>query len=115
MTQSDPIQTALNGPMIRTAGVDGLLVSFADALSETANRATLAFRAAVEVAAWDGVEETSSSLVSTYVRFDPVHLDHAALRTLLEALLASRDWYAADLPGGRRFPFRPASGTCGTA
>ncbi|MCK8464966.1 allophanate hydrolase subunit 1 [Aliiroseovarius sp. S1339] len=94
---------AIVEPVIRTAGVDGLLVSFADALSEAANRATLAFRAAVELAAWDGVEETSSSLVSTYLRFDPVHLDHATLRTQLETLLASRDWYAADLPDGRRF------------
>lgn len=90
-------------PIIRTAGVDGLLISFAAALGEPANRAALAFRAALESEAWAGVEETSSSLVSVYVRFDPLHLTHAALRQKVQALLDQRDWYAADLPGGRRF------------
>ena len=37
-------------PIIRTAGIDGMLVSFGDRLSEPANRAAIAFRA--EVAAF---------------------------------------------------------------
>lgn len=90
-------------PIIRTAGVDGLLISFAAALSEPANRAALAFRAALEAEGWAGVEETSSSLVSAFIRFDPLHLSHAALHQRVQALLDQRDWYAADLPGGRRF------------
>nr|WP_170541487.1 carboxyltransferase domain-containing protein [Ruegeria arenilitoris] len=90
-------------PIIRTAGVDGLLISFAAALSEPANRAALAFRAALEAEGWAGVEETSSSLVSAFVRFDPLRLTHAALHRQVQALLDQRDWYAADLPGGRRF------------
>lgn len=90
-------------PIIRTAGVDGLLISFAAALSEPANRAALAFRAALEAAGWAGVQETSSSLVSAFVRFDPLRLTHAALHRQVQALLDQRDWYAADLPGGRRF------------
>ncbi|WP_170582765.1 5-oxoprolinase subunit B family protein [Ruegeria arenilitoris] len=90
-------------PIIRTAGVDGLLISFAAALSEPANRAALAFRAALEAESWAGVEETSSSLVSAFVRFDPLHMSHAALHQQVQALLDQRDWYAADLPGGRRF------------
>ncbi|WP_170593491.1 5-oxoprolinase subunit B family protein [Ruegeria arenilitoris] len=90
-------------PIIRTAGVDGLLISFAAALSEPANRAALAFRAALEAEGWAGVEETSSSLVSAYVRFDPLRLTHATLHRQVQALLDQRDWYAADLPGGRRF------------
>ena len=94
--------TVIDHPVIRTAGVDGLLISFASALSEPANRAALAFRAAVEAAGWDGVEETASSLVSTYVRFDPIHLGHAKLRTDVEALLIHQDWYQAMLPDGRR-------------
>ena len=89
-------------PRIRTVGIDGVLVSFADALSEPANRAALSFRAAVDGAAWDGVEETSMSLVSTFLRFDPLHLSHAQLISDLEQLAASQDWYAADLPAGRR-------------
>lgn len=97
MSALDPIW-----PQIRTIGIDGVLVSFGDVLSEPANRAALAFRAAVDRESWDGVEETSTSLVSTFLRFDPLHLSHAALNAHLTALLASTDWYAADLPSGRR-------------
>ncbi|QIE47641.1 allophanate hydrolase subunit 1 [Pseudohalocynthiibacter aestuariivivens] len=95
-------------PQIVPAGVNGMLVRFADKLSEPANRAALAFRAAVETLGWDGVEETSSTLVSTFLRFDPLHLSHDGLRGDLATLLKSRDWYAADLPEGRRFWRIPA-------
>ncbi len=96
---------ALDGatfPMIRTVGLDGMLVSFGDRLSERANRAAIAFRAELDAQGWDGVEESSSSLVSCYVRFDPLYLAHAALRRRLETLVESRDWLDAELPGGRR-------------
>lgn len=89
-------------PRIRTVGFDGMLVSFGDRLSEPANRAALAFRAAVEAAGWPGVQESATSLASCFVRFDPFERDHAALRADLAALLAARDWYGADLPQGRR-------------
>ena len=42
---------ASDWPKIRTVGVDGMLVSFGDRLSEPANRAALAFRAALDRAA----------------------------------------------------------------
>jgi KipI family sensor histidine kinase inhibitor len=89
-------------PQIRNVGVDGLLVSFGDRLGEAANRAALAFRAALDSDGPDGIEETSTSLVSAYLRFDPVATDHTALRGALKAMLDRRDWYAADLPEGRR-------------
>ncbi len=91
-----------NWPQIRTAGYDGFVVSFGDRLGETANRAALAFRDAVMAADWAGVEESSTSLVSTYLRFDPLTNDHAAMRLALEGLVQDRDWYAAPLPSGRR-------------
>lgn len=91
-----------NWPLIRTAGTDGFLVSFGDSLSETANRAALAFRGALEAVNWEEVEECSTSLVSTYVRFDPLAVDHAALEEKLVALLQTCDWYDAALPKGRR-------------
>lgn len=87
---------------LRTAGVDGYLISFGTRLNEAANRAALAFRAAIDHEAWDGVEETSSTLVSTFVRFDPLHLSHDRLHSLLQHLLDSADWYRAPLPTGRR-------------
>ncbi|MEO0693229.1 MAG: carboxyltransferase domain-containing protein, partial [Pseudomonadota bacterium] len=82
-------------PTIRNVGFDGFLVSFGTELDEAANRAALAFREALECAALDGVEETSTSLVSTYLRFDPLQVDHEAMREALQALAKSRDWYAA--------------------
>ncbi|MFZ5961834.1 5-oxoprolinase subunit B family protein [Thalassococcus sp. BH17M4-6] len=95
--------TDMSFPELRTVGLDGMLISFGDTLSEPANRAALAFRAAVEREGWDGVEETSTSLVSAFVRFDPLHLTHETLRARLKELLQSADWMAADLPEGRRF------------
>jgi KipI family sensor histidine kinase inhibitor len=89
-------------PQINTVGLDGMLVSFGDRLSEPANRAALAFRASVDREGWDGVEESSTSLVSTYLRFDPLHLSHSDLTARLQALIASQDWYKAALPAGRR-------------
>lgn len=89
-------------PRIDSVGLDGLLVRFAGSLTEPANRAAMAMRAAVEQAQWDGVEECSTSLVSVFVRFDPLHLDHAVLRGHLDRLMHSQDWYAAPMPTGRR-------------
>ena len=86
---------------MRTAGFDGLLVSFGDALSEPANRAALSLRRAIEDAGWDGVEETSTSLVSVYVRFDPLYISHEQMRSQLQALVLTRDWFAQSLPEGR--------------
>jgi KipI family sensor histidine kinase inhibitor len=95
-------------PRIAWLGLDGLLVSFADRLSEPANRAALALRHAVEREGWPGVEETTTSLVSTYLRFDPLAVDGEAVRARLAALVDSRDWTGADLPGGRRLWRVPA-------
>ena len=89
-------------PVIRDVGLTGLLVRFDDVLSESANRAALAFRAAVQAQGWPGVQETATSLTSVFLRFDPLQLDHDSLTARLKALLAQTDWYAADLPKGRR-------------
>ena len=59
--------TATKWPAIRTVGVDGMLVSFGDALAEPTNRAALAFRAAFDQQAPGGVEETSTTLASTHL------------------------------------------------
>ncbi|WP_256385540.1 allophanate hydrolase subunit 1 [Pseudophaeobacter sp. EL27] len=95
-------QSALSFPIIRTAGLDGMLVTFADALSEPSNRATLAFSEAVKACAWPGVQEVSTSLASVFLRFDSAALCHAALKDLLLALLETQDWQQAALPPGRR-------------
>ncbi len=88
-------------PRIRTVGLSGVLVTFADAMNGPANRAALAFRAAVDAEDWPEVQETSMSLVSVYVVADLVTTDATVLVDRLSALVARQDWYAAALPEGR--------------
>ncbi|MBF9029963.1 carboxyltransferase domain-containing protein [Rhodobacterales bacterium HKCCE3408] len=102
------METGATYPRIDWLGVDGLLVRFAERLSEPANRAALALRHAIERECWPGVEETSTALVSTFLRFDALGTDAAALRGKLTELLDSRDWTTADLPEGRRLWRVPA-------
>lgn len=88
-------------PRIRSVGMAGLLVQFADAMSEPANRAALAFRAAVDAQGWPEVRETSTSLVSAFVSVDLGATPVEALTEKLSDLLASRNWLDAPLPEGR--------------
>ncbi len=89
-------------PRISPVGLGGALVCFADQLSEPANRAALAFRAALERVSWPGVQECATSLCSTFLRFDPLAVGYEQIETQLRALLAEQDWYDAQLPQGRR-------------
>ena len=88
-------------PRIRPVGLSGLLVQFGAGMSEPANRAAIAFRAAVEAMQWPEVSETSTSLVSTFLSADLSITAPDALTERLQEQLASRDWYAAPLPAGR--------------
>lgn len=88
-------------PQILPLGLDGVLVRFADSLSEEANRAALAYRAALDAARPPGVVETATSLTSVLVRFRPGETGREALEDVLNEALAERDWYAAPLPRGR--------------
>lgn len=94
-------------PMTDTAqiarvGMRGVLVTFGDSLSESANLAAVTFRAAVDAQDWPEVRETASTLVSTYLAVDLVKADYDDLVARLKALLDSRDWHAAALPTGRK-------------
>ncbi|MFG6594540.1 allophanate hydrolase subunit 1 [Sulfitobacter sp. 1A13368] len=88
-------------PRIRSVGLSGLLVTFAEKMSEPANRAALAFRAAVEEQDWPEVSETSTSLVSTFVQFEVSQEAIATMTDRLRDLLETRDWFAEALPAGR--------------
>ena len=88
-------------PRIRRVGLAGMLVQFADRMSEPANRAAIAFRAAVDLQGWQDVAETSTSLVSAFVSADLAATSPDALADKLHALLESRDWTTAPLPEGR--------------
>lgn len=95
-------------PAILPLGPDGVLVRFAETLSEPANRAALAFRAEVEGAGIEGVTETASSLTSVFVRFRPDRVARTALEDRLQGALGQRDWMAAALPEGRTRWYIPA-------
>lgn len=88
-------------PRIRTVGLSGLLVSFGTSMSEPANRAALAFRAALEAQEWPEVRESMMSLVSVFVAVDLVATPTEATEEKLQALLETQDWFAAALPAGR--------------
>jgi len=88
-------------PIIRDIGLTGKLVTFAEVLSEPANRAALAFRAAVEAQDWPGIEESATSLASVFIRFDPFTISHDEIHAQLTKLLAQQDWFKANLPTGR--------------
>ena len=88
-------------PRIRQVGLSGLLVQFGEGMTEPANRAAIAFRAAIDAQQWTGVSETSTSLVSTFVAADLVNMPSEALLEKLQELLTKKDWYNAPLPSGR--------------
>ena len=88
-------------PVIRRVGLSGLLATFAGRMSEPANRAALALRAAIDAEGWEGVRETSTSLVSTFIAVDLATVDVDHLTEKLQTILQSRDWYQAPLPAGR--------------
>ena len=103
MTPNSPLPTeAAALPLIRTVGLTGMLVTFGDRLSNDANRAALAFRDAVDAARIDGVAETSTSLVSAFVLFDPSRLPRKTLESRLRGLIASRDWFGSRQAASQR-------------
>ncbi len=92
-------------PIIAAQGVDGSVVRFSDRLTEPANRAALALRAALEGGAVPGVEEASSALASVYARFGG---DVVKGRAALARLVRDEDFMRAELPSGRKLWRIPA-------
>ncbi|MGB3245318.1 MAG: allophanate hydrolase subunit 1 [Sulfitobacter sp.] len=88
-------------PLIRTVGLSGVLVTFADRMDDAANRAALAFRAQVAAQDWPDVIEVSTSLVSTFIEIDLAITPAAEISGRLADLLQTRDWLKAPLPDGR--------------
>lgn len=89
-------------PCIQSVGLDGLLVSFGDKMSDAANRAAIAYRAALAAKEWDDVLETAPTLVSVWVRVDPVTTDFADLKARLLRLAHAQDWASAPVASSRK-------------
>ncbi|SFN42406.1 sensor histidine kinase inhibitor, KipI family [Roseovarius lutimaris] len=106
---TDQAKQSKTFPRLQNVGLDGLLITFAERLSDGANRAALAFRGRVEAADIEGITETTTSLASTFVLFDPLKSDLDHIRAQLLALLDGTDWADVPLPQGRRLWRVPAA------
>ncbi|WP_223428689.1 5-oxoprolinase subunit B family protein [Tateyamaria pelophila] len=95
-------------PIIRSVGLNGILVTFGDTATDTANRAAIAFRNAVDTLGWPEVDESSSTLVSAFFRVDLAQHSFAVIRDRLQDTLASQDWTDVALPPGRTLWTIPA-------
>lgn len=95
-------------PKIRSVGLNGVLVTFADKATDAANRAAIAFRTAIDDQGWTEVEESSSTLVSAFFRVDLAQNDFDGLHDRLQGVLAQQDWTDATLPAGRTLWTIPA-------
>jgi KipI family sensor histidine kinase inhibitor len=78
----------LQDPEICPLGVDGVLVRFAQSLSDNANARALHFRDQAEAAAIAGVIEVASSLVSVRIGFDPSVTDRKTITAAVHRLLS---------------------------
>ena len=87
-------------PKIARVGLSGIAVTFGGTMSDQANLAAIAFRAAVDEQGWAEVEETASTLVSTFLSVDLASTDYRDMHARLAALLSTRDWGAVALPAG---------------
>lgn len=101
-TKAESRNTETMFPRLSNIGLSGMLVTFSDQLTEPANRAALAFRTRLETEGWDGVEETSTSLTSVYIGFDPKRISHTRLAVELRTLLDIEDWFTSSLPQKRK-------------
>lgn len=99
MPENDAIHSF---PLVRPLGLSGILVTFAQNISDEANRAAIAFRDAIEGQGLVGVRETSVSLVSTYISYDPSVLPLETLKHQIEQLINAQNWLQSALPNGRR-------------
>jgi KipI family sensor histidine kinase inhibitor len=103
------MQDAPFTPLIRSVGLNGLLVTFGDRATDAANRAAIAFRSAVDAQGWSEVAESSSTLVSAFFRVDLAEHRFEEMKDRLSEILDTQDWAAAALPSGRALWTIPAT------
>ena len=96
------MSTQMSFPKLRNVGINGILIQFSDNLTESSNRAAIAFANFAKQELKHVVEEVSATLTSTFVRFDPLKLPHNVLLASLDSLLEQQDWYQKNLPKKRR-------------
>jgi inhibitor of KinA len=90
--------SALRGPTYTPIADHGLLVSFADAISDEASAAVIALDRALADSPPAGLRECVPAFVSLLVDFDPLITDHARMKSEVERLQRS----ASSAPLGGR-------------
>ncbi|WP_341368121.1 carboxyltransferase domain-containing protein [Yoonia sp. BS5-3] len=93
-------------PELLPLGIDGILVRFAQVLSEAANAQALAFKDQMQNVQIDGVTEVASSLTSVRIGFDPAQTTRAAVMQAIRGQLGSA---GASTDGPRRIWRIPAA------
>jgi len=96
------MNSAHEKPIFHNAGDSGLLIEFGTGFNERVNNAVIAFETAVQNLKLKGMVETTPSIKSVLVRFDPLTLYPAKLRDHLSDLIGSRNWMAAEPPASRK-------------
>jgi len=86
----------LPNPLIVPLGDHGLLVRFADALSDRANLAAIDFARRLRAQLPEGVTEIDPNLVSVLLKYDPARIGFERLAGEVSLLIAQ--------PGGRKGP-----------
>ncbi|MET3925438.1 carboxyltransferase domain-containing protein [Devosia sp. 2618] len=79
---------ALPTPAIVPLGDSAIVVRFETSLTDAANKAAIAFAAALDSAGITGVLEVAPSLVSVLLRYDPITSSYAAIAGELRLLLS---------------------------
>ncbi len=103
MTEDDHQDSAKSAfPRLVDVGLNGILINFSDQLTQATNQAALAFRAYVEGLGLNGVVETTTSMTSAFVVYDPLTLPKDDLKARLAEALGTRDWKQASLPENRK-------------
>lgn len=108
MTEGDWCPPERRFPQILPIGLSGVLIRFSDDLTDKANQTALVFRAIIDEAAIAGVLETSTSLTSTFLYYDPGQIQFCPLQERLHALLTELDSGLLSPPAGRKLWRIPA-------
>lgn len=81
-------------PLLRQAGDAAVLIEFGAVLDLAVNAAAQAFDSRLCAQPMRGVLETTPTLRSVLVRYDPLQISSDALHRELQAMLDERDWLA---------------------
>jgi KipI family sensor histidine kinase inhibitor len=93
--------TPRQSPLIQPLGDHGLIVRFAETLSDAANRAAIGFASGARGANLPGVTEVASNLVSVLLKYDPAQVAYETLAGEVRLLVGGVGTDTAETPPQR--------------